>query len=199
MWFSLMSIESNSPMRWLTPPPSADRRLLERAHARRGLARVEDPRAASARTARTHARGRGRHARQPAEEVQRRPLAGEQRARRALHAQRPGRASRHSPSGPSRSTRARVEPAEHRLGHVQPGDHPGAFWVIVARARASGVDGRLGGHVPAPTSSASARRSARVSGRPWGREPTASITGAAFAPAHVKSWHRRGNGQALAS
>ena len=111
-WFSLIRIEVEEPDAVVDAAAVGDRALLERAQPRRGLARVEDLRAAAAPRDRAHdARGRGRHAREPAEEVQRRPLGGQQRPRRALDPQHRRRASRHSPSGPSRSiARVRVEP-----------------------------------------------------------------------------------------
>ena len=106
----------------VAPAARGDRRLLERAQARRRLARVEDLRAGA--LDRAHARrGQRRDARQPPEEVQRRALGGEQRARAARRRAAPSPPSRHSPSGPSRSSStsgssarntasARVEPED---------------------------------------------------------------------------------------
>ena len=140
------------------PAARGDRGLLERAQPRRRLARVEDPRAGALDLA-DRARGRGRDARQAAEEVQRRALGGQDRPRRALDAQHLAAlapdALLDAPLEARRPGRARGTPARPPSS---PKITPGAFWVIVARARASAGTVAAVVASPSPTSSASARR-----------------------------------------
>ena len=86
MWLSLIRIASNSPTRWLVAPPARDRVLLERPQRRRRLARVEDRDAPAGRVDEP-ARARG-DAGQPLQEIERRALADEQRARRSVDRRR---------------------------------------------------------------------------------------------------------------
>ena len=162
-WFSLIRMQSKSPIRWLTPPPCGDRGLLEHPQPRRRLARVEDLRPALADAAHD-ARGLGRHAREAAEEVQRRALGGEQRARRALDAQHRAAlaplALRPEPRRPRRRDRAAGTPPRRP---PSPEITPGAFCVIVARAARRGATVASVVASPSPTSSASARSMRSVS------------------------------------
>ena len=85
-WLSLTSTASERPARWLVPAAGAHGRLLEGAQARRGLAGVEDLRPRVALVGRRdEARGQGRDTREVAQEVERRPLGGEDRSQRARH------------------------------------------------------------------------------------------------------------------
>ena len=122
-WFSLMRITSYSPKRWLSPPPSADRALLERAQPGRRLARVEDSRPPAPSTARRSARSawRSRTAGRKFSAV-RSAVSSAGGAGDAQH--RPALAPLPLRPQPL-DGRVGIEPPEHRLGDVEPGDHPG--------------------------------------------------------------------------
>ena len=97
-----------------------DRRLLQRAQARRRLARVEDLRAGA--LDRAHAaRRQRRDARQALQEVQRGALGGRAARGRRRSRAAPAPAARATrPSGPSRSScDVGIERAERRLGGVE--------------------------------------------------------------------------------
>ena len=146
-------MKSYRPARWLTPPPSATacfssaRRpgVVLRVSSRRGGA-------AGGAIARTTVAVSVATPGEPAEEVQRGPLGGQDRARRRRSTRRTGAgASRHCASGPSRSiARVRVQAAEHGLGDGEPGDHPGRLLRDRGHAARAGVDGGGDGHVPVP-------------------------------------------------
>ena len=93
-WLSLTSTASDRLDRWLTPPPACDRRLLEGAESRRGLARIEHLHRRIAGMRRGDvARRQGGDPREPAQEVERRALRREDRPQRPgdLHHRRAGR------------------------------------------------------------------------------------------------------------
>ena len=159
-WFSLMRMKSKSPIRWLTPPPSATAAFSSAAQPGRRLARVEDLRAAAvadrphhARRSRSRRRTAGRGSSAPSARRSAAP-AREPSTRSTRH-----RASRHSPSGPRRSIVARPGRAAGRRPRPTPSPEmtPGAFCVIVARPRASASTVASVVTSPSPTSSASAR------------------------------------------
>jgi hypothetical protein len=126
-----------------------DSALLERAQPGRRLARVEQPRAAAGRLDRPHgAGGERRDARQPPEEVERGPLRGQQRARRALDAEhRRGRLAPLALGAEPLGRDVGVEPPEDSLGDAEPGDHPGRLLRDRRDAAGIGGDGDLRGHV----------------------------------------------------
>jgi hypothetical protein len=127
------------------PAARADRLALELPPSRRRLAGVEDRRPGAG--DRVHARPRERrHAREPGEEVQREPLAGQDGGERALEHRdrRAGREPLAVPQGPPLAE-LRVEPAEDPRGRGGPAEHsllarddPRA----AARARRDGELGR---------------------------------------------------------
>ena len=138
----------------------AHRVLLERAQRRRRLARVEDGDAAAGRVDEL-ARARG-DAGQPLQEIERGPLADEQRARRTRRRSAissPGRAR--VAVVPSRaSTRdGRLELPERLERDVEAGERRSRPWRGTRRARAASA-ATVASVVmsPAPTSSSSARR-----------------------------------------
>ena len=127
-----------------------DRALLEAAQAGRRLARVEQlsrsrrPSAIARTTCAVAVATPG----EPAEEVERGALGGQQRAGGALDAQHRRRrlaplALRAEPL----DRRVRVEPEEHRLGDVEPRDHARRLLRDRGDAARGRVDGRLDGHV----------------------------------------------------
>ena len=161
------------------PAAGAHRLLLERAQARRGLARVEDARAGA--LDRLHvARRQRRDARQPAEEVERHALGrrgSTRRCRRPRRQARPRatRPRRRAPASAARGRRART-PSPPRAGRrsrrapsarsAPAPARPGSTTAAVVRS-------------PSPTSSARARsisssisarrRGSRSRGMPGGR------------------------------
>ena len=120
----------------------ADRVLLEETEPGRGLARVGHRRARAGHGVHVAPRHR-RHARQPLQQVEREPLAREDRRRRPGEPHEPGRALDARPVVDLRvRDDARVEFGEHRRGDRQPGDD-------ARLARDDPPAGRLpGGHGP---------------------------------------------------
>ena len=136
-WFSFTSTASNRPSRWFSPPPALTASLLELAQPRRGLARVEDPRAGALHGAHEASGERG-DPRQVAEEVERHALPGQDRAGRARdlgHAAvlAPGALVHARGSSEARGPRARTPPPPPPA----PRSRPAAFCSTRARATAS--------------------------------------------------------------
>ena len=120
--------------------------LLELAQPRRGLARVEDARAGALHRL-DEAGGERGHAGQPAEEVERHPLAGEDSGGRAGQL---GQRPRLAPGalGRQRGEGDRgVEPREHRLGHRQARRHAGGPLLDGRSRRGAGRDHGGGGQI----------------------------------------------------
>ena len=157
MWFSLMRKASKSPMRWLLPPPGCDGRLLQRAQARCGLARVEYASACSRHRLYVASGQRG-DAREMPEKVEGRALGREQRPRRAAR-RGPPRPAPPRATAPRRRgcRRARPRTGTWSPPPRQPEDGAGLF------LHDPGPGARLAGTVtsevtsPPPTSSARAR------------------------------------------
>ena len=137
-WFSLRRIASYSPSRWLVPPPHRTAYFSSARRPGRRLARVEDRRAGSLDELDV-ARGQRRDAAEPAEQVERGPLAGEDRARGALDLGEARRHVRHASSSPVGEQRLdahrRVERLEHRLRDREPATTPGSSSTSSARQR----------------------------------------------------------------
>ena len=159
-WFSLIRIASYRPARWLVAPPAATAAFSSVPQPGRRLAGVEDHRSAGSDRLRhgpDAAGGHRRHARQPLQEVQRGPLARQQRPSAAGHARHLAALApdalvhqRLECDRPDRATRTRAAAGS------RPKITPGAFCVISAVARASGATVAAVVTSPEPTSSASA-------------------------------------------
>ena len=136
-WFSLIEDRVVEPGAVVDAAAVRDRRLLQPPQPGRGLARVEQLRGPARAAHRGHhARGQRGDPRQAAEEVQRRPLAGQQRPRVALdHEHDRARLTPHA-LRPELEPRGGIEAAEDPAAISRPEMTPGAFWVIVARPRA---------------------------------------------------------------
>ena len=147
-WFSLIRMKSNSPMRWLTPPPCATARFSSSPQPGRGLARVEDLRAARRRTERTmRAVLVATPESRPRKFSAVRSAVSSARAEPSTRSTGPALAPLAlgpEPLDRARRDRAAGTPPRRRRARRS---RPGAFCVIVARARAPGVDGGLGGRV----------------------------------------------------
>ena len=149
-WLSLTSTPSSSPKRWFFPPPQATACFSSTRRPGRRLARVED-RGAGALDRVDVAAGQRRDPGEPREEVQRRALAGEDRALGPGHAGDGGAGVHGRPFVDERlEAELRIERAEHRLGDPEPADDAGLLHDEVRRARRVGVDGGLGGDVAVP-------------------------------------------------
>ena len=137
MWLSLTSIASWRPMRWLRPPPAAT--ACFSSSRRPGVVlRVSSTSTPVPRSRWTHVGGRGRDAGQVLEEVERDPLARQQRARVALDlGDRGRRLLQPLALGPDGLP---VDAADRGGGRRPPRPRgrrrrPGAFCSIRARAR----------------------------------------------------------------
>ena len=85
-WLSFTRTASERPERWLVPPTGPHGRLFQDTQARRRLAGVEHRhRRVALVGGGDEVRRQRRHARQAAEEVQRRPLGGQDRPQRPRH------------------------------------------------------------------------------------------------------------------
>ncbi len=139
-WFSLTRIASSRPARWLAPPPQ---RTAYFSSARRPgvVLRVSRMVAPVPSTAADVARGQRRDPAEAAEQVERRALAGEHGARRALELARGGSGASvtRAPSSTQRieARRAGRAPGTPRARHRTPQATPGSSSSSSARQRAS--------------------------------------------------------------
>ena len=152
-------MKSYSPARWLTPPPSATARFSSRRSPgvvlRVSRILAVPPASATART--TRAVAVATPERRPRKFRAVRSPVSSARAEPSMRSTG-APASRHSPSGPSRSTFASGSRRRKTAAATSsPEITPGAFWVIVARARAEASTVASVVASPSPTSSASAR------------------------------------------
>ena len=135
------------PEAMVSSPAHGDSVLLERAQARGRLPRVEDRDAGSSDSVHVPLRER-RNAGEPREEVERRPLSGEDRPLRGRHAR--DRAA--LDKGSLLDQRVQVEPvierAEHGLRRTETTDDSVLSQDEHGRPKGLGVDGRLGRHIP---------------------------------------------------
>ena len=147
-----------------------DRGLLEHPQPGRGLARVEDLRPALAHATATMRAVFVATPGQPAEEVQRRALGGQDARAPSPRPAAPARPRATRPPAPSRcDARLRIEPQEHGLGDLEAGDHPGRL----LRDRG---DGRAPRRRPSPRWSRRRRRRPRRARDRSGRCRSSSIT-----------------------
>ena len=102
-------------------PAGGDRRLLERPQARRRLARVEDPRTGPFDLANAP-RGEGRDARELLQEVERRPLGGEDRPGRPVDLKHRPALAPHPLVDETGRANIGIEPAKRFLGDLEPVD-----------------------------------------------------------------------------
>ena len=162
-WLSLTRTPSSRPKRWFRPPPQ--RRRTSRARAGRGSScACRGSRARSGDRVDVAPRQR-RDSGEPAEEVERGSLAGEDRRARTRDTRATGAGSRRAPPpSTSRSNRSRVERPEDRLRGREPADDTRAPSAGAPRSR-SPSSATVASVVtsPLPTSSASAGATTRSS------------------------------------
>ena len=150
MWLSLMSTASNSPKRWLVPPPQRTA-WLSSARSPGAVLRVSSSSHAGAGDRVGVAPGGGGDARAPLQQVERRPLAGEDRPGVAAHdGDGAGRVVDELPvGGQELGCGGRVERAKHVDRGVQPADDAGRAHHDAGLGRELGRDDRVGGDVAA--------------------------------------------------
>ena len=131
------------------PASAADGVLLERPQAGRRLASVEDDGAGP--VDRVHESPcQRRDSAEPAEQVEGRPLAGEDGAGRSVDPCQSHQGKLIAVCGKGLEARLRVERAKDGLDSRKPAHDARFFQEDVCSARSVGVDGRLGRHVAAP-------------------------------------------------
>ena len=145
-WFSLIRMKSNSPIRWLTPPPCSTARFSS-ARSPGVVLRVSRIFAPPGPTARTiRAVFVATPDSRPRKFSAVRSAVSSARAEPSTRSTGPP--SRHSPSGREpRDPRVGIEAQEHGLGDVEPRDHARRLLGDRGAALRPGVDGGLGGRV----------------------------------------------------
>ena len=171
-WFSLIRIASSSPSRWLRPPPAATA-AFSSARSPGVVLRVSRISRPGASHGLDEAGGQGGDAGEVAEQVERRPLAGEQRPRRAGD----HRDLRRDRVAPLALGRERLEALGAGLANASAAASRPKIDAGLPSARSEPGPGRPRGRSPrevtspAPRSSASARATSSRSPR---RRPSAA-------------------------